>query len=138
MPHETAAVSPQVLCTAYNHASCHFMQSHIRKVYVCLAVTCHLHFWQNDLELLCATAVPTRGWNGYRNKSAQKVDPGEKKISRRSCRDLNPRPFNHESSALTTLLSRSPGSQILRPVYRLSPSVTGPHMVKQPSQVAGI
>ena len=33
-----------------------------------LAVTCHLHFWQNDRDLLRATAV-TRGWNGYRNKS---------------------------------------------------------------------
>ena len=31
------------------------MQSHIRKVYACLAVTCHLHFWQNDRDLLCAT-----------------------------------------------------------------------------------
>ena len=43
-----------------------------------LAVTCHLHqFWQNDWDLLRATAV-TRGWNGYRKKeSAQKVDPGE-------------------------------------------------------------
>ena len=34
---------------------CHFMQSHIRKVYVCLAVTCHLHFRQNDRDLLHAT-----------------------------------------------------------------------------------
>ena len=76
VPHETAAVSAQVLCTPYNHAPCHFMQSHIRKVHACLAVTCHLHFWQNGQDLLRATAV-TRGWNGYRNKSAQKVDPGE-------------------------------------------------------------
>ena len=45
-------------------------------MHVCLAVTCHLHFWQNDRGLLRATAV-TRGWNGYRNKSAQKVDLGE-------------------------------------------------------------
>ena len=59
VPHETAAVSAQVLCTPYNHAPCHFMQSHIRKVYACLAVTCHLHFWQNDRGLLVlrATAV---------------------------------------------------------------------------------
>ena len=68
VPHETAAVSAQVLCTPYNHAPCHFMQSHIRKVYACLAVTCHLHFWQNDRDLLHATVV-TRGWNGYRNLS---------------------------------------------------------------------
>ena len=45
---------------------CHFIQSHI--VYAYLAVTCHLHFWQNDRDLSRATAV-TRGWNGYRNKS---------------------------------------------------------------------
>jgi len=51
VPHETADVSAQVLCTPYNHAPCHFMQSHIRKVYVCLAVTCHLHVWQNDRDL---------------------------------------------------------------------------------------
>ena len=60
--------SRRVLCTPYNHAPCHFMQSHIRKVYACLAVTCHLHFGRNDRGLLRATAV-TRGWNGYRNKS---------------------------------------------------------------------
>ena len=43
-----------------------------------LAVFCHLHFWQNDRDLLRATAV-TRGSNEYRNKpeSAQKVDLGE-------------------------------------------------------------
>ena len=57
----------RVLCTPYNHAPCHFMQSHRRKVYACLAVTCHLHFWQNDRDLLRATSV-TRGWDGYRNK----------------------------------------------------------------------
>ena len=31
---------------------------------MCLGVTCHLHFWQNDQGLLCATAV-TQGWNGH-------------------------------------------------------------------------
>ena len=67
VPHETAAILVQVLCTPYNHAPCHFMQSHTRKVYLCLAVTCHLHFWQNDLDLLCATVVSWR-WNGYWNK----------------------------------------------------------------------
>ena len=71
VPQESAARESQsrrVLCTPYNHAPCHFMQSHIRKVYACLAVTCHLRFWQNDRGLLRATAV-TRGWNGCRNKS---------------------------------------------------------------------
>ena len=68
-----------VLCAPYNHAPCHFMQSHIRKVYACLAVTCHLRFWQNDRGLLRATAV-TRGWNGYRNKSQHRKLTLEKKI----------------------------------------------------------
>ena len=62
-----------------NHAPCHFMQSHIRKVYACLAVTCHLRFWQNDRGLLRATAV-TRGWNGYRNKSQHRKLTLEKNI----------------------------------------------------------
>ena len=66
--------SRRVLCTP-----CHFMQSHIRKVFVCLAVTCHLHLWQNDGGLLRATAV-TRGWNGYRNKSQHRKLTLEKKI----------------------------------------------------------
>ena len=65
--------SRRVLCTSYNHASCHFMQSHIRKVHARLAVTRHLHFWQNDRGLLRATAV-TQGWNGYRNKMWHSVE----------------------------------------------------------------
>ena len=107
VPHKTAAVSAQVLCTPYNHAPCHFMQSHMRKVYACLAVTCHLHFWQNNRDLLRATMV-TRGWNGYRNKSQHRKSTLEKKFSRRSCRDSNPRHFDHESGALTTELSPPP------------------------------
>ena len=79
LPHETAAVSAQVLCTPYNHVPCHFIQSRIRKVYACLAVTCHLHFWQNNRDLLRATVV-TRGWNGYRNKSQHRKSTLEKKI----------------------------------------------------------
>ena len=63
----------------YTIQPCHFMQSHICKVYACLAVTCHLHFWQNDRDLLCATVV-TRGWNGYRNKSQHRKSTMEKKI----------------------------------------------------------
>ena len=58
--------SRRKLCTPYNHAPCHLMQSHIRKVYACLAVTCHLHFWQNDRIFYVLLRV-TRGWNGYRN-----------------------------------------------------------------------
>ena len=105
--HKKLLPSRRVLCTPYNHAPCHFTQSHIRKVYTCLAVTCHLHFWQNDRGLLRATAV-TRGWKGYRNNSQHRKLTLEKKISRRSCRNSNPRPFDHESRALTTELSPPP------------------------------
>ena len=44
-----------------------------------LAVTCHLHFWQNDRDFLRATVVK-RGWNGYRNKSQHRKSTLEKKI----------------------------------------------------------
>ena len=65
------------LCTSLQ---CQFIpRSHIRRMHVCLAVICHLHFWQNDRDLSRATAV-TRGSteHGYRNKSEQKVDHREK------------------------------------------------------------
>ena len=39
----------------------------LRKVYACFAVTCYLHFRQNDRDLSRATAV-TRGWNGHQHK----------------------------------------------------------------------
>ena len=107
VPQESAARESQsrrILCTPYKHAPCHFMQSHIRKVYACLAVTCHLRFSQNDRGLLRATAV-TRGWNGYRIRVSTESWPWRRKFSRRSSRDSNPRPFDRESSALSTELS---------------------------------
>ena len=61
------------------NAEARFNKIHIRKVYACLAVTCHLHFWQNDRDFLRATVV-TRGWNGYRNKSRHRKSTLEKKI----------------------------------------------------------
>ena len=61
------------------NAEARFNKIHIRKVYACLAVTWHLHFWQNDQDFLRATVV-TRGWNGYRNKSQHRKSTLEKKI----------------------------------------------------------
>ena len=46
---------------------------------MCLAVTFHLHVWQNGRDLLRATAV-THGWSGYANKSQQRKLTLEKKI----------------------------------------------------------
>ena len=67
----TAAVSARSVysiqpCTRSLH------ESHTRRVHACLAATCHLHFWQNDRDLLLATAV-TR--NGYRNSQDPKFQP---------------------------------------------------------------
>ena len=64
------------------NAEARFNKIRIRKVYACSALTCQMHFWQNDRDFLRATVV-TRGWNGYRNKSyTPKVDPGEESVSR--------------------------------------------------------
>ena len=49
-------------------------------VHLCLFVTYHLHFWQNDQDLLRDNAE-IHGRNGYPNESAQKVDPGEENSS---------------------------------------------------------
>ena len=51
---EISAVSVHVMCTPYNH------NPSLHRVNVCLFVTCHLHLWQNDRDLLRASAV-TRG-----------------------------------------------------------------------------
>ena len=46
-------------------------------MYLCLAVNCHLHFWQNDRDLLRATAVTRAVERIPKSESAQKVDTGE-------------------------------------------------------------
>ena len=103
VPHETAAVSA---CSVYTIQPCSMSlhANHIRNVHACLAVTYHLHFWQNDQDLSRATAV-TRGWNDTEIRVSTESRPWRRKFSRRSSRDSNPRPFNHESGALTTELS---------------------------------
>ena len=70
---------------------------------MCLAVTCHLHFWQNDQDILPATVI-TRGWNRYWNKSTESW-PWRRKFSCCSSRDSNLQSFNHKPSALYTGLS---------------------------------
>ena len=59
VPRETAAVSARCVytiqpCTMSLHA-----KPYTRKV--CSAVTCHLHCWQNDRDLLRTTAVTQGG-----------------------------------------------------------------------------
>ena len=89
------------------HQFSHFIWSNICRVHVCSAVTCHLHFWQNDRDLLCATVV-TQGWNGYWNKSQHRMLTLEKKICPVLRHGLKPMTVHHESGALTTELSPLP------------------------------
>ena len=56
--HMKLMLSQGILCTPYSYALCHItftiMQSHICRVHARLAVTCYLHIWQNDQDLLQA------------------------------------------------------------------------------------
>ena len=81
------------------------MQSHIRRARVCLAVTCHLHCWRNDQDLLRDNAV-TREWNGYRNKSQHRKFTLEKKSILPLQRGHEPRIFRPRTWRSTTELSR--------------------------------
>ena len=58
VPRETAAVLARSVHTIQPRTmSRHFMKSHRRRVHTRLAVTCYLHFWQNERDLFRATAV---------------------------------------------------------------------------------
>ena len=72
--------------------SSHLMQSHIHRLYACLAIsiTCRLHFWQRQ------------EWNRYQNKVSTESWSRRRKVS---CLDSNPPLFDHESGALTTHLA---------------------------------
>ena len=97
--------SRRVLCTPYNHAPCHFMQNRIRHVHACLAVTCHLHLWQNDRDLLRATAVTRGSGTDTEIKVSTESRPRRRKKIPAAPAGIRTRPFNHESGALTTELS---------------------------------
>ena len=87
-----------------------YLKSHICRMHVCLAVTCRLCFWQNDHDLLRATAV-TWGWNEYRHKSWYRQLTLEKKILLLPLPGLEPKTFRSwvcnsttESSLLPDIL----------------------------------
>ena len=66
---------PHCTCTAAYLAHSDFVGS---RVYACLGVTFHLHFWQNDQGLLRATTV-TQGVERTPNKSQHtKLTPEQK------------------------------------------------------------
>ena len=87
---------------------CHFVQSHIGRVHAYLAVTCHLHFWHNDWDLLCAAAV-TWGWNGHKNKSQHSMFTLEGEMFPLLLLRLKPRTFcSRVQCSTTTELSPLP------------------------------
>ena len=93
-------------------------------MYACLAVTCHLHFWQNDRDLLRATVV-TRGWNGYRNKSQHRKSTLEKKI-------LPPFQQRFEPATFQSRVRRSNHWAIPAPSCSWAPeTLYGPHTLSK-------
>ena len=123
----------QVLYTPYNNAPglrCGFIRNCVYVGCMCVsrsvAVTCHLHIWQNGRDL----AAVTRGWKGYPNKCQHRkftLEKEKKKISRGSCRASNPTPFDHESVALPLSHSRSPSfSPSVLPRDDAMPKMTPP------------
>ena len=93
-------------------------------MYACLAVTCHLHFRQNDRDFLRATVV-TRGWNGYRNKSQHRKSILEKKILPPFQQWFEPATFQSRVRCSNRWAIPAPLTQLLRfdvfvgPEYRL-------------------
>jgi len=83
--------------TMHRVTSCKATYVRCMPVY-CLAVTCHLHFWQTDRNHMRATAV-TRGCNGYRNKSHHRKLTLEKKI-------LSPLPRGFEPATFGSRVGR--------------------------------
>ena len=77
VPHETAAILAEVLCTPYNHALCHFIQSHILYA-TCYTVSirwvCYSIYWAVD-----RTWIP-KNYGTMSNNNAQ-----HKKLSSSWC-----------------------------------------------------
>ena len=131
--HVKLSSSWRILCTPNYHTPCHFMQGHLCKV--CLAVTCHLRFWQNDRDLLCATVVKW-GWNRYQNKSQHRKSTLKKKILLPLLQGFEPTTFqsqvrhsNHWAIPTPTVgVNVPPDIQLMcssdRPVSVVSPTLS--------------
>ena len=92
-------------------------------MYACLAVTCHLHFWQNDRDFLRATVV-TRGWNGYRNKSQHRKSTLEKKILPPFQQGFEPATFQSRVRCSNHWAIPAPPTQIISDVCFIAHHVT--------------
>ena len=100
-------------CTS---VQCHFNWSHTCRVHVSLAVICRLHFWQNNQDLLRATAV-TRGWSSCQNKSECRKLTLEQKILSPFLLGLKPTTFwSQVWHSTTQLFPPTPNHHPLCPV----------------------
>jgi len=68
---------------------CHHNWSLMRRVHVCLAVTCHLHFRHNGQDLLRATAVYNVGGTNTETRVGTERWPWRRNFSCHCCRKLN-------------------------------------------------
>ena len=98
---------------------------HTQGACVCLAVTCHPHFWPNNWDLLYAT-VATWGWNGYWNKSQHRKLTLEKKIIPLLLKPMTfPSWFRHSTSELFPLPWQKLMEWTNRHIYQLHLGIKG-------------
>ena len=71
------------------------------RVYACLDVTCHQHFWQNSQSFM-HHCINTGDGTAAEQESAKKEHQGRKS----SCQDMNLQPFDDESGAVPAELSQ--------------------------------
>ena len=101
-------MSPHYAWTTALSAHSDFIRS---RVYACLGVTCHLHFWQNDWGLLHATAV-TWGWNGHRIRVSTQSKLSRRSFSRCSWRDFELAAFQSQVQCSPNKLSWIPKATV--------------------------
>ena len=110
-PHDWCHVKTQpsrrtfcVLCTVYNHVPVYRLL--YSKPHPCLTITYHLHFWQNDWGRLCSTVVADTGGTDTVKRFSSESWPWRRKFLSRSCREMNPKSFDHESVILPLIYPR--------------------------------
>ena len=102
MTTETAAILVYVLCTPYNHAPAYSVNYLKLQTYgvCCLAVTCHLLFWQNDQDPFYILLWQHRGGTDTEIRVNAESWLWRRKFSYHSCGDSNTQPFNHNCGTL--------------------------------------
>ena len=84
-----------------------------------------------ETRIFCVLLRSHGGGTDTEIRTSTESRPWRRKFSRRSCRDSNPRPFSHESCALTTELSPLPHKSSLH-IYISSPPLAIHHLRTPP------